>query len=344
MLGSLLEQSMDLKASDLHLKAGELPYVRINGVLQPLNDSPLNEKELNTSCLELLNEEQKEVLKQRLELDFMLEKKGRFRGNYFFCASKLCAVFRLLPSEIPSLDELKCPEIFKQLIHKEKGLILVTGATGSGKSTTLAALLNEINEKYNKHIVSLEDPVEFVHKNKQSIFTQRSLNQDTKSYKNAIKSALRQDLDVLFIGEMRDEETMQAALEAAETGHLVFSTLHTNGASSTLYRILNSFEGSRQEQIKNMLSLSLSAIISQVLIPRQDKKDRLAIYELLINNKAVANLIRENKIHQIDTFIELNENVGMMSQKNSLKRAMAQNLISQKDALRYANLNLEMEL
>jgi len=249
----------------------------------------------------------------------------------------MCAAFRPIPITIPSLDDLGSPTIYKKLIKREKGIILVTGPTGSGKSTTLAAMLNEINEYEQKHIVTAEDPVEFVHTNKKSVFSHREVGNDTASFANALKYAMRQDPDVILVGEMRDKETIAAALTAAETGHLVFATLHTNSAPSTINRIIDVFPGEEQPQVRAMLSASLVAVISQSLIPKI-KGGRIATSEIMVMNHAIANLIREEKVHQIYSQMQLGqEDSGMQTQTQVLVSLVKQGIISKENAIQFSN-------
>ena len=338
-MNGILAFMKENNASDLHFIPGRKPLLRIHGTLNDLEFAVLNSEIIKASCYSILSDAQKATLEEERELDFAyaVEGVGRFRANYYYVEEgKLAAAFRLIPENIPSLDDLKAPPIFKELIKKEKGLILVTGPTGSGKSTTLAAMLNEINATESKHILTIEHPVEFMHKNKKSVFSYRNVDIDTKSFQTALKYALRQDPDIILIGEMRDRETIAAAITAAETGHLVFGTLHTNSAMQTINRIVDSFSGGEQDQIRNMLSFSLQAVIAQSLIPKKGG-GRLAIHEILINNMAIANLIRENKNHQIYSQMQLNQQgTGMKTQTQSLVDAVRAGLITRELALRYS--------
>lgn len=344
-MNDLLSFMKENNASDLHLIPGRKPLLRIHGVLKDLVFDVLNSDIIKASCYSILSDYQKANFEEEKELDFAyaVEGVGRFRANYYYVEEgKLAAAFRLIPEVIPSLDDLKSPPIFKELIKKEKGLILVTGPTGSGKSTTLAAMLNEINMTESKHILTIEHPVEFMHVNKKSVFSYRNVDVDTKSFQSALKYALRQDPDIILIGEMRDRETMEAAITAAETGHLVFGTLHTNSAMQTINRIVDSFSGAEQEQVRNMLSFSLQAVIAQALVPKQGG-GRVAIHEIMINNLAIANLIRENKNHQIYSQMQLNQQgTGMRTQTQSLVDAVKRGIISRDNALRYSTQYSEL--
>ncbi len=342
---TLLKSIGEYKASDLHLVSRSEPQIRIDGKLTPLDLPKLNGQTIETMCYSILTDKQKKDLEENKELDFAIELPniGRFRANYYYTMNgEVAAAFRTIPMDVPSIDELKLPQIFKDLVKKEKGLILVTGPTGSGKSTTLAAMLNEINLTDEKHIITIEDPVEFIHQNKKSLFSHRNVGVDTFSFANGLKFSLREDPDVILVGEMRDRETISTAITAAETGHLVFATLHTNSAVQTINRIVDSFEGGEQIQVRTMLSTSLSAIISQSLLPKIGS-GRIAILELLLNNSAISNLIRENKIHQIYSQMQLNQmKTGMRTQTQSMVEAIRNKIIDKNVALRFSTQPQEL--
>ena len=335
----LLQSVVSHGASDLHLVARAEPQIRIDGTLKAVNLPVLTGEDIEEMAYALLTEKQKKSFEEHLELDFalMLPGIGRFRANYYRTLGDIAAAFRIIPTEIPSLDDLKAPLLYKELIKREKGLILITGPTGSGKSTTLSAILNEINLTEHKHIVTIEDPVEFIHQNKKSVFSHRETGADTKSFASALKYAMRQDPDIILIGEMRDKETIEAALSAAETGHLVFGTLHTNSAPGTVNRIIDVFNGEEQAQIRTMISTSLVAVISQVLLPKVGG-GRVAVPEILVTNHAIANLIREDKVHQIYSQMQLGQGkTGMQTQTQELIKLTEQRLITKENALQYSN-------
>ncbi|MEJ2467777.1 MAG: PilT/PilU family type 4a pilus ATPase, partial [Campylobacterales bacterium] len=307
--------------------------------LVALNLPVLDGKMIEDMSYSLLTEKQKKEFEEHSEIDFaiLLPEVGRFRANYYRTMGDIACAFRIIPIEIPSLDDLNAKQIFKTLVKREKGLILVTGPTGSGKSTTLAAMLNEINETENRHVVSIEDPVEFVHQNKKCLFSHRNVGTDTRSFANALKYAMREDPDVILVGEMRDKETIAAALTAAETGHLVFGTLHTNSAPQTINRIIDVFSGDEQPQIRAQLSTSIIAIIAQALLPRLGG-GRVAAQELMINIPAVANLIREDKVHQLYSQMQLNQQeTGMVTQTQELFELVRKKIVSKQDAIQWSN-------
>jgi len=335
----LLKSVLAYGSSDLHLVVGSEPQIRIDKELRPLNLAVLTAKDVEEMAYSLIEDKQKKEFEEHNELDFSFELKGigRFRANYYRTIGGIGCAFRMIPIEIPSLDEYGNPPIFKELVKKEKGLILVTGPTGSGKSTTLASMLNEINITERRHIITIEDPVEFVHKNKKSLFSQRDVGQDTASFAAALKYALRQDPDVILIGEMRDAETIGAALTAAETGHLVFGTLHTNSAPGTINRIIDVFDGEEQAQIRAQLATSLVAVISQTLIPRVGG-GKVATQEILITNPAIQNQIREDKVHQIYSQMQLNQQeTKMTTQTQQLVDLLQKKSITKENAIKNSN-------
>ncbi len=335
----LLQSVIVHKASDLHLISKKEPLLRLDGKLRPINMPKLTGDDIEEMCYALLTEKQKKHFEEENELDFAVELEGvgRFRVNYYRTLGDMAAAFRIIPIDVPTLDDLKAPPVYKELIKREKGLILVTGPTGSGKSTTLAAMLNEINETESKHVITVEDPVEFVHKHKKCVFSHRGVGEDTKSFATALKYAMREDPDVILIGEMRDKETIAAALTAAETGHLVFATLHTNSAPGTINRIIDVFSGDEQPQIRAMLSSSLVGVIAQMLLPRNGG-GRIAVPEILVTNHAIANLIREDKVHQIYSSMQLGqETSGMQTQTQVLVELVRNNVVSRDTAMQFSN-------
>lgn len=293
-------------ASDLHLASGAPPYLRIHGSMVPLNYRELSSQDVQGLIFEILSEKQKRSFVEKWELDcaYTLQGIGRFRCNVFMQRKGLGAVFRVIPEKILSAQELGLPPGVMDMIDCDKGLILVTGPTGSGKSTTLAALIHHINMTRDSHIITVEDPIEFVHQNIKCLINQREVGSHTKSFANALKAALREDPDILLVGELRDLETISLALTAAETGHVVFGTLHTNSAAKTIDRIIDVFPAGQQAQIRTMLAESLRGVVAQTLFPRADGQGRVAAYEIMRNTKAISNLIREGKVHQIPSAIQ----------------------------------------
>jgi len=335
----LLQSVVAYGASDLHLVSQTEPQIRLDGTLKPVDLPKLTGEDIEAMCYSLITEKQKQQFEEHNELDFalLLPEIGRFRANYYRTLGEVGAAFRTIPINIPSLDDIAAPEVYKELIKREKGLILVTGPTGSGKSTTLAAMLNEINLHEQKHIITVEDPVEFIHQNKKCVFSHRGVGEDTKTFAVALKYAMRQDPDIILIGEMRDKETIEAALTAAETGHLVFATLHTSSAPHTINRIIDVFTGDEQPQIKAMISTSLIAVVAQALLPKIGG-GRIAASEILITNHAISNLIRENKVHQIYSQMQLGqEDTGMITQTQALVKFINDGKISRDVAIQYAN-------
>ncbi|MCD6258594.1 MAG: type IV pilus twitching motility protein PilT [Helicobacteraceae bacterium] len=341
----LLKSVLAYGSSDLHLVVGSEPQIRIDKELRPLNLAVLSAKDVEEMAYSLIEDKQKKVFEDKNELDFSfeLENIGRFRANYYRTIYGIACAFRMIPIDIPTLDQFNNNPIFKELVKKEKGLILVTGPTGSGKSTTLASMLHEINMTERRHIITIEDPVEFVHKNIKSLFSQRDVGENTASFAAALKYSLRQDPDVILIGEMRDAETIGAALTAAETGHLVFGTLHTNSAPGTINRIIDVFDGDEQPQVRAQLASSLVAVISQSLIPRVGG-GKVATQEVLITNPAIANLIREDKVHQIYSQMQLNQTETHMStQTQELLNLLQKKIISKENAIKNSNRPEELQ-
>jgi len=335
----LLQSVVTHGASDLHLISRSEPQIRLDGALKPVNLPILTGEDVEEMCYSLITEKQKQHFEEYDELDFalLLPGIGRFRANYYRTLGETAAAFRIIPIEIPSLDDLGAPQIYKQIIKREKGLILVTGPTGSGKSTTLAAMINEINLHEHKHVITVEDPVEFIHQNKKCVFSHRGVGEDTNSFAIALKFAMRQDPDIILIGEMRDKETIEAGLTAAETGHLVFATLHTSSAAGTINRIIDVFTGDEQPQIRAMIASSLVAVIAQALLPKLGG-GRVAASEVLISNHAIANLIRESKVHQLYSQMQLGQgDSGMQTQTQALLKFLQEGKISYDTAKQYAN-------
>jgi len=310
-----------MSGSDLHISTNSPPQVRVHGHLQPLDLPLLNPSETKQLAYSVLTDAQKHRFEENLELDFSFGLKGlaRFRGNLFNQRGATAAVFRVIPFEIKSFAQLGLPSIVTKLCEKPRGLILVTGPTGSGKSTTLAAMIDKINSERHEHIITIEDPIEFVHQNKNCLVNQRELHADTKSFSDALRAALREDPDVVLIGEMRDLETIESALRIAETGHLTFGTLHTNSASSTINRVIDVFPAHQQPQIRAQLSLVLEGIMCQSLLPKVGGQGRVMAMEIMVPNAAIRNLIREDKIHQIYSAMQSGQDkFGMQTFNQSL--------------------------
>ncbi|AOT29834.1 twitching motility protein PilT [Neisseria meningitidis] len=326
------------KASDLHLSSGISPMIRVHGDMRRINLPEMSAEEVGNMVTSVMNDHQRKIYQQNLEVDFSFElpNVARFRVNAFNPGRGPAAVFRTIPSTVLSLEELKAPSIFQKIAESPRGMVLVTGPTGSGKSTTLAAMINYINETQPAHILTIEDPIEFVHQSKKSLINQRELHQHTLSFANALRSALREDPDVILVGEMRDPETIGLALTAAETGHLVFGTLHTTGAAKTVDRIVDVFPAGEKEMVRSMLSESLTAVISQNLLKTHDGNGRVASHEILIANPAVRNLIRENKITQINSVLQTGQASGMQTMDQSLQSLVRQGLIAPEVARRRA--------
>ena len=319
-IDELFKVMVRYKASDLHIASESPPYIRLNGAMRLLNYRSLSSEDCYGLIFEILNEKQKKAFVKNWELDFgyKLEGVGRFRCNVFMQKKGLSMVCRLIPGKFFTFQELGIPDRVLDLIKFKRGLILVTGPTGSGKSTTLSSFIHHINTTSCSHIITIEDPIEFIYPNHKSLISQREVGNHTKSFSQALRSALREDPDVILIGELRDTETLSLALNAAETGHLVFATLHTNSAAKSIYRIIQHFESGKQELIRNMISESLQGVFAQQLLPRIDGQGMVLAMEVLKNTPAIANLIRENKIHQIESIIQNSKKDGMILFRDSL--------------------------
>lgn len=336
---SFLEFVVKSGGTDLHISADSPPMMRVNGELKPLPFPPLTANETKTLCYSLLTDSQRHRFEEQSELDFSFGIRGisRFRGNLFLQKGTVGGAFRLIPYEVRSLSELGLPPVVGELTKLPRGLVLVTGPTGSGKSTTLAAMIDKINRERREHIVTIEDPIEFVHQHRGCVVNQREVYADTKSFADALRHVLRQDPDVVLIGEMRDLETVASALNVAETGHLVLSTLHTNSAVQTISRIIDVFPANQQPQVRAQLSLVLQGVISQQLIPRLDGKGRVLAVEVMIPNPAIRNLIREEKIHQIYSQMQVGQaRFGMQTMTQSLVDLYQRRLISFEEAIGHA--------
>ncbi|MEZ7862759.1 MAG: type IVa pilus ATPase TapT [Aeromonadaceae bacterium] len=329
----LLAFSVKHKASDLHLSAGVPPMIRVDGDVRKINLPALEHRQVHSLVYDIMNDHQRKELEENLEVDFSFEvpNLARFRVNAFHQNRGVAAVFRTIPSLVLSLDELGAPEIFRQISEYPRGLVLVTGPTGSGKSTTLAAMIDYINESYHHHILTIEDPIEFVHENKRCLINQREVHRDTLGFSNALRSALREDPDIVLVGEMRDLETIRLALTAAETGHLVFGTLHTSSAAKTIDRIIDVFPGAEKDMVRSMLSESLRAVISQTLLKRVGG-GRVAAHEIMIGIPAIRNLIREDKIAQMYSVIQTGMIHGMQTMDQCLKQLVNRGLVTAADA------------
>lgn len=334
----LLAFGVKNKASDLHLSAGMPPLIRVDGDVRKINLPELSHKDVHSMIYDIMNDKQRKDFEDRWETDFSFEIPGvaRFRVNAYNQNRGAAAVFRTIPSEILTLEQLNAPPIFQQISMKPKGLVLVTGPTGSGKSTTLAAMVDYKNEHEYGHILTIEDPIEFVHQSKKSLVNQREVHRDTKSFNNALRSALREDPDTILVGEMRDLETIRLALSAAETGHLVFGTLHTTSAPKTIDRIVDVFPGNEKDMVRAMLSESLQAVISQTLL-KKNGGGRVAAHEIMMGTFAIRSMIRENKIAQMRSAIETGQNEGMETLDQCLKKLVTSGQITRDAAAKKAN-------
>lgn len=333
-ISDLLAFSVKNKASDLHLSAGLPPMIRVHGDVRKINVPAMDHSQVHDMVYDIMNDGQRKVYEESLECDFSFEipNLARFRVNAFNHNRGSGAVFRTIPSTILTLEQLNCPAIFKEIANTPRGICLVTGPTGSGKSTTLAAIIDYINENEFGHILTVEDPIEFVHKSKKCLINQREVGPHTLSFSNALRSALREDPDVILVGEMRDLETIRLALSAAETGHLVFGTLHTSSAAKTVDRIIDVFPAAEKEMVRSMLSESLRAVISQTLCKTKDEQGRVAAHEIMIGTPAIRNLIRENKIPQMYSAIQTGQNIGMQTLDQNLQDLVKRNIISANEA------------
>ncbi|MEN9887018.1 MAG: hypothetical protein RL758_1596 [Pseudomonadota bacterium] len=330
----LLAFSVKNKASDLHLSAGLPPMIRVHGDVRRINVDPLDHKTVHGMVYDIMNDSQRKMYEEFLEVDFSFEISGlaRFRVNAFNQQRGAGAVFRTIPSKILTLEQLNTPKIFTELSLKPRGLVLVTGPTGSGKSTTLAAMMNHLNENSYGHVISVEDPIEFLHESKKCLINQREVGPHTLSFSAALRSALREDPDAILVGEMRDLETIRLALTAAETGHLVFGTLHTSSAAKTIDRVVDVFPAEEKEMVRAMLSESLVAVISQTLCKLKDGSGRVAAHEIMLGTPAIRNLIRENKIAQMYSTIQTSANQGMQTLDSCLADLVKRNQISVAEA------------
>lgn len=330
-------------ASDLHLSSGSAPYLRVHGQMVKLNYREVSQETCQSLIFQILTEKQTEIFTEHLELDFSypLPEVGRFRVNVFMQRNGIAAVFRLIPEKVQTIEELGLPGQLLDLLDVSEGLVLVTGPTGSGKSTTLASLINLVNMNEPAHVITIEDPIEFVHSNGQALISQREVSTHTKSFHAALRAALREDPDIILVGEMRDLETISLAVTAAETGHLVLATLHTNSAIKTVDRIIDAFPQSQQGQIRVMLSESLRGIVAQALLPTADGEGRVPVVEILVNVPAVANLIREGKTHQIHSVMQTGRSFGMVTfdsavnelvRRGTITKEVATNFMSRRSA------------
>ncbi len=337
-ISDLLAFSVKNKASDLHLSSGLPPMIRVHGDVRKINLPALDHAQVHAMVYDIMNDGQRKTFEETLECDFSFEipNLARFRVNAFNQNRGAGAVFRTIPSIVLTLEQLNAPKIFKEIAETPRGLVLVTGPTGSGKSTTLAAMVDYVNENDYGHILTVEDPIEFVHASKKCLINQREVGPHTQSFSNALRAALREDPDVILVGEMRDLETIRLALSAAETGHLVFGTLHTSSAAKTVDRVVDVFPAAEKEMVRSMLSESLRAVISQTLCKTKDGEGRVAAHEIMIGTPAIRNLIRENKVAQMYSAIQTGQNVGMQTLDQNLQDLVSRGVISVSEARKKA--------
>jgi twitching motility protein PilT len=336
----LLAFAVKNKASDLHLSSGLPPMIRVHGDVRRVNLPPMDHKDVHAMVYDIMSDSQRKHYEENLECDFSfaVPNLARFRVNAFVQLRGAGAAFRTIPTKVLTLEQLNAPKIFKDISNQPRGVVLVTGPTGSGKSTTLAAMMDEVNETQYAHVLSVEDPIEFVHESKKCLINQREVGPHTLSFSNALRSALREDPDVILVGEMRDLETIRLAMTAAETGHLVFATLHTSSAAKTVDRIVDVFPAAEKEMVRAMLSESLRAVISQTLLKTKDGTGRVAAHEIMIGTPAIRNLIRENKIAQMYSAIQTGQSVGMQTLDQCLQDLVRRNIVSVAEArLKAAN-------
>src|ERR1700712_2376227 len=333
-IAELLAFVVKNKASDLHLSAGLPPMIRVHGDVRRINLPPMEHKDVHAMIYEIMNDSQRKVYEETLEVDFSFEipNLARFRVNAFNQNRGAGAVFRTIPSKVLSLEELNAPRIFGEIANQPRGLVLVTGPTGSGKSTTLAAMVNHVNENEFGHVLTVEDPIEFVHESKKCLINQREVGPHTLSFNNALRSALREDPDAILVGELRDLETIRLALTAAETGHLVFGTLHTSSAAKTIDRVVDVFPAAEKEMVRAMLSESLIGVISQTLCKTKDGSGRVAAHEIMLGTAAIRNLIRESKIAQMYSAIQTGNSMGMQTLDQNLPELVRRNVVSAAEA------------
>lgn len=336
-INEILTEAITLKASDIHITVGVPVMIRLRGELCPLNDDVLTSSIVTALVHEIIPQDHFESFQENYQLDFSHSIPGvsRFRVNAYYQRGQMALAIRPIPNKIPTFEELELPPILKAFMDKPRGLVLVTGPTGSGKSTTLAAMINYVNQNAHKHIITLEDPIEFQHKHNKCVINQREIGSDVKDFNSALRVALRQDPDIILVGEMRDLETIQIALTAAETGHLVIGTLHTSSAAPTIERIIDVFPAEKQTQIRMQLAGSLVGVVAQRLFKRQDSDGRKAVCEIMVNTPAIANLIRQEKVYQIPSVIQTSKEMGMQTMEMAIKEQMMYGVIGMEDAKAY---------